>query len=403
MQLFIELRECKDMKILNRKKSVALLAIGVSAILFASESKESIEGNFKVYNYNIIKKDETLNTTAVGGFLKYHSDIRYNSYFVFRLDNASPLYRGTSAKKMGFYKENSDNSLTALSEAYLAYSRNGRNLKVGDIMLNTPMMNSDKSRIVSWSYQGVAYSAHLSDSMSMQLNYINKIRSHTSNEYLNKSASGTFNQGITMFALSYEGLDQLSVDSYYYYAPELYNTYVGDASYTHAVNEHYLYYMGAEYFNSHAGGKYSTRYSSNGGNDINLVSLKVGAEHDDWSMGFRYSQNFGESGVVYGYGGLAKVCSSSMVATGKGMYKPEFILFKATYNFEQNRYGSSELACHVGYCDFKEKKGRDFHSLYLHLKQRFDVNTNLFLRYERKDYYVGHDDDHVRAIASYDF
>jgi len=125
------------MKFLD-KKSVIVFVVAINALLCASESKESIEGNVKIYNYDIIKEDETLSTTAVGGFLKYHSDIRYNSYFLLRLDNASPLYRGTSAQNMGFYKADSDESLTTLSEAYFAYSRNGRNLKVGDMMLNTP-------------------------------------------------------------------------------------------------------------------------------------------------------------------------------------------------------------------------------------------------------------------------
>jgi hypothetical protein len=57
-----------------------------------------------------------------------------------------------------------------------------------------------------------------------------------------------------------------------------------------------------------------------------------------------YSQNFGISGIVKGYGGLAKVFTTSMIANGRGNYKPETWMLKTEYNLPYGKWGQSELA-----------------------------------------------------------
>lgn len=271
-------------------------------------------------------------------------------------------------------------------------------------MLKTPMMNDDTTRIVPWSYHGFAYIGESIKDIKAQLYYIRSIRSLTSNKYKKESASGKFgNSGISMLSLHYIGINGLKTQAFYYYAPELYSTFVAQTDYELSVDNNHLFCIGSQYFNSGDGGEYAVTENKNGGDDINLLAIRTSVDTDDWMISINYSQNFGVSGIVKGYGGLANVYTTSMIANGRGNYKPETWMLKSSYNLPLGSH-DSELAFRLTNTQVNDPRGDGFNAYYFHFKHYFTKEASIYLRYENLDYTSNKSDSaYFRAIVSYKF
>lgn len=271
-------------------------------------------------------------------------------------------------------------------------------------MLNTPMMNDDTTRIVPWSYQGAAATGETLPDTRVQLYHIRQIRSHTSSKYTKESASGEIGSGITMLGIQYDGFEHFDLQSYYYYAPDLYSTFIAQVDYKLIIDEDNMIYASIQYFKSGNGGQYAETENKNGGDDIDLLALKVGLDAEDWLVSLNYSQNFGISGIVKGYGGLAKVFTTSMIANGRGNYKPETWMLKTEYDLPYGKWGQSELAFTYTNTRTNDSRGDDFDAYYMHWRHRFNVDTSLFVRFENMDYKGDKSDAKcLRVIAAYQF
>ena len=364
-----------------------------------------VEGQIKLFYSDIDKKtDEDAYVTALGGYLKYSTDANRTFYAVVRFHTSQPVGSSLSREQTALFNSQDGDQLTVNSEAYIGWRGEKRILKVGNLMLNTPMMNDDTTRIVPWSYQGAAYIGEALPHTKVQLFHIRQIRSHTSDKYTKESASGEIGSGITMLGIKYDGFDYFELQSYYYYAPDLYSTFITQVDYKYIINEENMFCISAQYFNSGNGGENTQTDNKNGGDDIDLVALRIGYDAEDFSMSLNYSQNFGISGIVKGYGGLAKVFTTSMVANGRGNYKPETWMLKSTYDLSRTSWGESELALNLTHTRTNDSRGDDFDAYYLHFRQRFNIDTSLFVRFENIDYKNDKSDvRYFRVIASYDF
>ena len=366
-------------------------------------SKGSVKGNLTLFSYNIDRENaENAYATALGGYLKYTTDDALPFFASARFYNSSPVGPDKNRVSTRLFKDDGS-SLTTVAESYLAYKYKKRVIKAGNFMLNTPMMNDDTTRIVPWSYQGAAFTSEAIADTRVQINYITQIRDHTSDEYNRQSASGSFDKGITMLGLTYEGLNEIAIESYYYHAPELYSTFIAQVDYKHVTSNDYLFCLGIQYFNSGQGGKYNDRESRNGGDDINLLALKAGVDGPFYNLTLNYSQNFGVSGIVKGYGGLAKVYTTSMVANGRGNYKPETWMLKSRIELNQVSGYESEFAIWLTHTRVKDYRGDDFNAFYSHYRHYFTAEASLYLRFEAIDYKQKNDVNYLRIIASYDF
>ena len=393
----------------------ASLLLG-SALLIAQSNIEkafaegAILGEVKLFSYDIDKESaEDAYATALGGYLKYSTSTEKMIYASIRYHTSHPIGPSKNREATALFNNDEDgDTLTANSEAYLGWKGTDRVLKVGNLMLNTPMMNDDRTRIVPWSYQGAAYTGKALPNTKVQLYHITRIRSHTSDEYKKESASGELGRGVTAlgvnYELNYEGFDNLALQSYYYYAPDLYSTFVAQADYKLLLDENDLICTSIQYFNSGKGGKYTKTENKNGGDDINLIALKVGFDTDDLLVSLSYSQNFGISGIVKGYGGLAKVYTTSMVANGRGNYKPETWMMKTQYDLPMTKWGQSNVALTLTRTRTKDSRGDDFDAYYLHWRHELNIDTSLFVRFENIDYHNDKSDTkYLRIIASYKF
>jgi len=365
-----------------------------------------VESEIELFYYNIEKKEsDNAYATALGGYLKYSTDTKNPLFASVRFHTSNPVGESLNREKTAmFNNDNSASSLTTLSESFLAYRTKSRVMKIGNMMLNTPMMNDDTTRVVPWSYQGFTYTGYAIKDTKVQLYYIGAIRSHTSDIYKDESASGKIgNSGITMFSLHDATIKDLKLQAYYYYAPELYSTFIAQADYEFHQNENLLYCMGIQYFKSENGGKYNNREGKNGGDDINLLALKVSIDSEDFLTSLSYSQNFGISGIVKGYGGLSKVYTSSMIANGRGNYKPETWMFKTRYNLPTTSH-DSEVALYLTNTKVHDSRGDPFNAYYFHFKHYFSEESSIYLRYENIDYSNAKSDaNYLRLIAKYEF
>jgi len=391
-----------------------ILFLLFSPILIVAESSKitstinsTVTGQVKLFSYDIDKQanEDDAFATALGGYLKYSTDLNKSIYATVTFHASIPIGSNENRDKTALF--NNDNNAEAFivnSEAFIGWRSKYRVLKLGNLMLNTPMMNVDTTRIVPWSYQGGAYTGEAIANTKVQLYHINKIRSHTSNKYTKQSASGNIDSGITMLGLEYVGLKGFDIQSYYYYAEDLYSTFIAQFDYSYLLDKNNLICASMQYFKSGNGGKYAQTDSRLGGDDIDLVALRLGYDSEDFDININYSQNFGISGIIRGYGGLAKVLTSSMIANGRGNYKPETWMLKSSYNFHLASYGESEFALNLTHTRTHDNRGDDFDAIYLHFKQRFNINTTLFVRFENIDHKKGKGDaNYLRVIASYNF
>ena len=367
-----------------------------------------MEGQLKSMYYTI-EKDSSPDSyaTAVGGYLKYTSNKKLPFYGSVRFHTSNPVGSSENPESTHMFDNDNDASgFVANSEAYLAWHTDQRILKAGNLMLSTPMMNEDKTRIVPWSYQGAAYTGTALPHTKVQLYHINKIRSFTSGSYTHESASGEIgSKGITMLGLYYNGIHELELKSYYYYAPELYSTFMAQADYKHSLDESHFFCLGIQYFKSGHGGIYNQTDNKNGGDDIDLIALKATFDTSNWMINLNYSRNFGISGIVKGYGGLSKVYTTSMIANGRGNYKPETWMLKINYDLPSDKWGESDIMLTLTNTRAHEPEGNDFDALYLHWRHLFNADTMLYLRYERLHYYNSDkgNESFFRVIASYKF
>ena len=391
-----------------------IIIICLLPVILLSESKiddilkeNNIDAQMQLLYYSIDKtnNDNDAYATALGGYLKYTTDSYHNIFSSIRFNTSNPIGTNHNKIKTSMFNNNKNGaSLNVNSEFYIAYRTSSGVIKVGNMILNTPMMNEDTTRIVPWSYQGITYTDNITKDLKAQLYHINAIRSNTSNQYKKESASGEIgDSGVTLFALKYTGIPTTHIQSYYYYAPELYSTFVGQIDYDYISNFNKLICFGLQYFKSSDGGKYVDSNSKYGGDDIDLIALRMMLYFKDLEVSLNYSQNYGESGAIKGYGGLAKVYTSSMIANGRGNFKPETWMIKSTYDLPFSSY-DSEVAIRLTKTKFHEIEGDDFLAYYLHFKHFFNTNTSLYLRYENINYSTNKNNaQYFRAIAKYQF
>lgn len=348
----------------------------------------NIDAEVQLFYYKIDKENKDLAyATSLGGFLKYTTDTNNTIFASLGFHTSNKVGNAKNERLTLLFDNDKDsNYFIANSEAFLAYETSTRVIKLGNMLLNTPMMNNDNTRIVPWSYQGFAYTGDITADTRVQLYYINAIRSHTSNRYKKNSASGEIgHSGVSMLSLHYSGMDGIMLQSYYYYAPELYSTFVFQTDYEYSLSDTTLLCLGTQYFNSGSGGKYAKSTNIYGGDDINLVALKANIDTDKWQLSLNYSQNFGVSGLLRGYGGLAKVYTSSMVANGRGNYKPETWMLKSSYNLPFKSY-DSEIGFRLTNTKVHDSRGHGFNAYYLHYKQYFNADASLYIRYENLNF-----------------
>ena len=314
----------------------------------------------------------------------------------------------TENPQLLFLFDNDANSthLDALSEGYIYYQDRHAYVRIGAQTLNTPLFNEDSTRIVPWSALAATMTYDIPDSLSLTVSYISRIRRNTSSSYRKESASGAIDKGLLILGSVYHPTNDDSLLSYLYLAPDLYHALYLQYEHAFMLENDLFFCLGGQYirtFKSGGDASHAVTDSPIGGDDVNLIALKAEIDYKDIATQFSYSQNFGESGINNGYGGLSKVFTSSMVANGRKNHKPRTFSLKSEYDVLQSALGSSEVALWLTHTDYQESDIADFLSVYVHLDQRFNMDTSLIVRYENIHYKSLPETDFLRIILKYVF
>jgi predicted porin len=110
------------------------------------------------------------------------------------------------------------------------------------------------------------------------------------------------------------------------------------------------------------------------------------------------------SGIGKAYGGAAKVYTGSMIANGRGNYKPETWILKLDYQLPVDAY-KSDVAFHLTDTQVHDSRGKAFKAYYAHYRYFFTKRASVYLRYEYMDYKKEtiSDASYFRIISSYEF
>ncbi len=372
-------------------------------------SSASLHGNLQLYHYDINPdlSDTQAYATALGGRIRYKDHLFYR--FGAAIEYAGSHAIGKSENpRLLFLFDNDANSthLNALSAGYIYYQNRRTYFQLGAQTLNTPLFNEDSTKIVPWSALAATMTYDIPDKLTLIVSYISKIRRNTSSHYKRKSASGAIDDGLLILGSVYHPTKDDSLMSYLYLAPDLYHSIYLQYEHAFFPDDDLFFCLGAQYIHTFkSGGDDSHAITRNplGGDDVNLVSLKAEMDYKDLQTQFSYSQNFGESGINNGYGGLSKVYTSSMIANGRKSHRPQTFSLKSDYDILQSALGNSEVALWLTHTDYKESEAADFFATYVHFDQRINLDTSLKLRYENINYKSLPTTDFLRIIFKYTF
>jgi len=394
------------------KKLLLLLLL----IFFHNAAAESlldakhIAGNLQLFTYAIGDEDpasEGAYATSIGGILGYR--YRWKNNFGVNLDYAGSNALGPSINAARLHLFNNDTHsihLNTLARANIFYANKTSVARIGYQTLDTPLFNEDKTRIVPWGTESFTLSHIHENRVRTYLSIINRIRSNTSEVYKKESASGAIDSGLYIVAATYQPDDYHSLETYLYIAPDLYNSFYTQYQNNHPITDDIYLGFGIQYLKTFASGdsRNANINGINGGQDADVIATRVSFDYHDLETSLAYSQNFGQSGINKGYGGLTKLYTTSMVANGRKNFKPESWMLKADYQFTINEYGTSDIAIWLLNTQHHNTLGNDFTSYYTHLRHFLNVDTSLYIRYEYIDYEEAlTDTDYLRIIMKYTF
>ncbi|SFZ98763.1 hypothetical protein MNB_SV-5-1436 [hydrothermal vent metagenome] len=347
---------------------------------------------------------------SLGGYFQYTTSKSHIFYASFKMYASIPMGGGSNRGATGLFTKPEGDALLTSAEAYLAMNTPNGTVKVGNFMLNTPVMNIDPTRIVPWSYRGIGYEDSNIANTKLALYHITEVRDMYSNRYDKESASGDIgDSGITMASVKYTGISNLVLQTYYYYAPDLYDTFFAQADYAYGLSDNNKLRFGIQYFGTLNGGEnVGSKTSLMGADDAKLFGARVGYDSSNFDIYLNYSQNFGESGLLKGYGGLTKAYTTSMIANGRRNYKPTAWMLKSNYVLPETSWGKTDLALNLTHVrtDMKAEKSQDFDAIYMHIRNKFNKNDSVYLRYEyidQKDFTYYDANNIKNAAAAQDF
>ena len=353
-------------------------------------------GNITLFYYNINKDNPVSDAyaTALGGDLKYTTDSSKELFATISFHNSTPISKEKNKKSTSlFNNDNNAEALNVVGESFLGYKTKNSVIKAGNFLLNTPLLNKSSARIIPYSYQGVSYLVNNIFKSSIQLNYIDKIRAHTTDEYKDEAIDGNIKDGITMFGFKHHPINPLDVHIFYYYVPTLYDSSFAQIDYKdNFINNNLLFCVGLQHYKTFNDKKHYK--------DVDLIGFRTGFFTDNLDITLNYTKNRGTS-TAKGYGGLSKIYTRSMISNGRGADKPKTWMLKADLDLEVIKKQSTEFSLWLA--DIRSES-KEYRSYYAHIQHRPNSSMKIFLRYEFLDYKQNSlDVEYLRFITSYDF
>lgn len=250
----------------------------------------------------------------------------------------------------------------------------------------------------------VSLSSKAFDSSTLSFNYTSKIHPTNPDVYNKERSAEKIEEGVTTFGLDFQGIDNLTLKSHYYYDPTLYGILITQSEYIQRFGDDLFFTAGTQYFRSVKEGEeaFVDQDGSYGG--IDFLALRTAVEGEEWGIDLNYSYNYGLSAVKPTYPGIASVYTTSMIAGGYGSYQPETWMLKGRYTLPTPILGDDELAMWLSTTRADDDRGEEYDAYYMHWKHTIRSKTSVFVRYETKDYKdMKESVDYLKIFAGYAF
>lgn len=413
----------------------------VEAPVVVADSIGTVSGQLRAFyidrTYSGILENNR-NSLAFGGWIGYDTAV-WNG-----LSAGVKFYAVENAKIHGspITSANYDPSLFGgefddygfIGEAYLNYKVGNTNLKVGRQKLNTPLAGADDARMVPNLFEAAVLSntdisdttlilAHVTketvgtfgnvygdpSQLSLQSGYGLGYKAGTSGNFADMSVialgKGTDTDGVTAGAIIYKGIDNLSLQTWDYYAHDILNAVYLQADYAVSGLK-----LAAQYINQSETGD-----ALAGNIDSNYWAIKAGTNFGDLSGYLAYSQT-GESTGTVTNGGILSPWGGMPAFTQGMVTRHQFFADTATtkaavtYNF--NNITGLNLKATGYYASFDigatntYKAGKAWTATEAGFDIKYQATKALNLRFRGNfptDFAPGLDWSEYRLIANYNF
>ncbi|MFK5975308.1 MAG: OprD family outer membrane porin [Sulfurovum sp.] len=362
------------------------------------------------YDINSLEDNENNSyATVAGGFIDYRSKALWGHLGVDIKHYYSHLIFDTKNPNKTSLTDTAGHEINPLAELYLYYQNDFMQdgfmeIRVGKQQLNTPLINSDTTRLIPFSYEAITAKFNFSKTTTLSLGHVYKYRANNSENYTDFTSSGYAENGVSFIGLNTRFGD-VEHQWYYFYSKELYNALhievKGKIPYDETRD--IIYGVQAIYTFKNANGK-SIDNLNNGGDNVRLLATKVGLKKSGFKSIFSLSYNFGKDGINRGYGGLSSLYTTSMITSGKKQGNPfaKSLKLKYTYgsNSRKNAYSSALYLTNITY------NSADFHTInaiYIDHKFHFRPREYIYLRFERQWIDNVPNRSYFRIISAYEF
>ncbi len=263
--------------------------------LFALDTPVGVlNHHFELFHYTINALEDTTQNdsyaTALGGFVAYRSKplwgwgMAYKHYFSHLILDAKNPCKTALCDEAG-------NDINPLAQLYLYYQNASFEIRLGKQQLDTPLLNNDTTRLIPYSYEGLSAIVNLNPQTKLSIGHIDRFRTNISQDYTRNSASGYAREGVSYVGV--EGVwDSANFQGYYYHAHGLYDALYTQLSAKTPYNSRLDWLYGVESISTFGGGE-NIDNRNNGGDDVRVISTKIGLgnERFSWIAAFSFNES----------------------------------------------------------------------------------------------------------------
>jgi hypothetical protein len=323
-----------------------------------------------------------------------------------------------------------------LGEAYLNYKTGNTNFKIGRQKLNTPLIAADDARLLPNLFEAAVLSntdiedttlilAHVTrmatgdfgnvyspGALSLQSGYGLGYEIAGSGNFTDMGTvalgAGTDTDGVTVAAVTYKGIDNLSLQAWNYYTHDILNAFYASADYGFSVSDSVKMKASAQWINqSDVGDSFAGKV------DANYVAGKLTASVGALSGYFAYSttdaDTDGNHGIITPWGGIPAY-TQGMVT--RHMFFNDTDTWKVAGVYKMNELLGANVKASAYYAEFdigaenSYKAGQAWTADEWGWDVQYQATEALNLRVRAnypRDFAPGLDWDEYRIIANYNF
>jgi len=269
-----------------------------------------------MYSGHEVDNDADPYTTAVGGQLKYKLGVLngFNAGVEFTTAHNVNFATGSgdtaiAGGEHNYYLSSEDGSYTEVSQAYINYTYEDLNLRLGRQQIDTPFADSDDIRIISNTFEAAMVTYEVSD-FSLTAGYLSRWQGTDTGLSVDDAWQDTGDDGTYFGGVAY-GVDAVDASFWYYDISEADNgnTATGNVANKTAYADVSVHLNLSEDYFLHLSAQYSKQSES----DNSAIESEIyGAMGDlvimeDFTLGFAYNKSEKKSGKgsFPGFGGGA--------------------------------------------------------------------------------------------------